>query len=106
MPLTAMAQTEGKVSLPRSGRGSASASRWHRPSSPASRSARQGKESLVTGIANHKSNAWGIAQQLHTAGAELGVTYLPNQKGRFAGKVRELTAPLGPTLFEPLNIQD
>ena len=63
-------------------------------------------EGLVTGIANNKSIAWGIAQQLHAAGAELGVTYLPDDKGRFEGKVRELTAPLAPTLFEPLNVQD
>ena len=50
--------------------------------------------------------AWGIAQQLHAAGCELGVTYLPDEKGRFEGKVRDLTAPLAPTLFEPLNVQD
>ena len=66
----------------------------------------RGKKALVTGIANNKSIAWGIAQQLHAAGAELGVTYLPDDKGRFEGKVRELTSPLAPTLFEPLNVQD
>ena len=66
----------------------------------------RGKKALVTGIANNKSIAWGIAQQLHAAGAELGVTYLPDEKGRFEGKVRDLTAPLAPTLFEPLNVQD
>ncbi len=53
----------------------------------------RGKKALVTGIANNKSIAWGIAQQLHAAGCELGVTYLPDEKGRFEGKVRELTAP-------------
>jgi enoyl-[acyl-carrier protein] reductase I len=66
----------------------------------------RGKKALVTGIANNKSIAWGIAQQLHAAGCELGVTYLPDDKGRFETKVRELTAPLAPTLFEPLNVQD
>ena len=66
----------------------------------------RGKKALVTGIANNKSIAWGIAQQLHAAGCELGVTYLPDEKGRFEGKVRDLTAPLAPTLFEPLNVQD
>ena len=66
----------------------------------------RGKKALVTGIANNRSIAWGIAQQLAAAGAELGVTYLPDEKGRFEGKVRELTAPLNPTLFEPLNVQD
>ena len=31
-----------------------------------------GKKILVTGIANNRSIAWGIAQQLKAAGAELG----------------------------------
>ena len=37
--------------------------------------------------------------------AELGITYLPDDKGRFEAKVRELTAR-GPSLFLPLNVQD
>ena len=65
-----------------------------------------GKKILVTGIANNRSIAWGIAQQLAAAGAELGITYLPDGKGRFETKVRELTAPLEPSLFLPLNVQD
>ncbi len=55
------------------------------------------KKILVTGIANNRSIAWGIAQQLHAAGAEIGVTYLPDDKGRFESKVKELTAPLKPS---------
>ena len=65
-----------------------------------------GKKILVTGIANNRSIAWGIAQQLKAAGADLGITYLPDEKGRFESKVRELTAPLEPSLFLPLNVQD
>ncbi|MGB0278289.1 MAG: SDR family oxidoreductase, partial [Prochlorococcaceae cyanobacterium] len=65
-----------------------------------------GKKILVTGIANNRSIAWGIAQQLKAAGAELGITYLPDDKGRFEAKVRELTEPLAPSLFLPLNVQD
>ena len=65
-----------------------------------------GKKILVTGIANNRSIAWGIAQQLKAAGADLGITYLPDEKGRFEAKVRELTAPLEPSLFLPLNVQD
>ena len=53
-----------------------------------------GKKILVTGIANNRSIAWGIAQQLSKAGAELGITYLPDDKGRFESKVRELTCLL------------
>ena len=66
----------------------------------------RGKKALVTGIANNRSIAWGIAQQLAAAGCELGITYLPDDRGRFEGKVRELTAPLNPTLFEPLDVQN
>lgn len=65
-----------------------------------------GKNALVTGIANNRSIAWGIAQQLHAAGANLGVTYLPDEKGRFEKKVRELVDPLNPSLFLPCNVQD
>lgn len=65
-----------------------------------------GKKALVTGIANNRSIAWGIAQQLHAAGAEIGVTYLPDDRGRAEQKVEELTQSLAPTLFLPCNVQD
>lgn len=65
-----------------------------------------GKNALVTGIANNRSIAWGIAQQLHKAGANLGVTYLPDEKGRFEKKVKELVEPLSPSIFLPCNVQD
>ncbi len=65
-----------------------------------------GKNALVTGIANNHSIAWGIAQQLHKAGANLGVTYLPDDRDRFRQKVADLTAPLNPSLFMPCNVQD
>jgi enoyl-[acyl-carrier protein] reductase I len=64
------------------------------------------KKALVTGIANNRSIAWGIAQQLHQAGAEMGVTYLPDARGKFEKKVRELVSPLNPSLFVPCNVQD
>lgn len=65
-----------------------------------------GKNALVTGIANNRSIAWGIAQQLHAAGATIGVTYLPDEKGKLEKKVAELVEPLQPTLFAPCNVQD
>lgn len=64
------------------------------------------KKALVTGIANNRSIAWGIAQQLHAAGAEMGVTYLPDEKGKFEKKVRDLVSPINPSLFLPCNVQD
>jgi enoyl-[acyl-carrier protein] reductase I len=65
-----------------------------------------GKNALVTGIANNRSIAWGIAQQLHAAGVNLGVTYLPDDKGRFEKKVRELVEPLNPSVFVPCDVQN
>ena len=65
-----------------------------------------GKKALVTGIANNRSIAWGIAQQLHKAGATLGVTYLPDDRGRAQKKVTDLSASLNPELVLPCNVQD
>ncbi|NEP01783.1 MAG: SDR family oxidoreductase, partial [Symploca sp. SIO2E9] len=65
-----------------------------------------GKNAIVTGIANNRSIAWGIAQQLHQAGANLGITYLPDDKGRFEKKVKELVEPLQPSIFLPCNVED
>lgn len=65
-----------------------------------------GKNALVTGIANNRSIAWGIAQQLHQAGANLGITYLPDEKGRMEKKVSELVEPLNPSAFLPCDVQD
>ncbi|NJK41582.1 MAG: enoyl-ACP reductase FabI [Acaryochloridaceae cyanobacterium SU_2_1] len=65
-----------------------------------------GKNALVTGIANNRSIAWGIAQQLHKAGANLGVTFLPDDRGRYEAKVKELVEPLHPSLFLPCDVQN
>ncbi len=65
-----------------------------------------GKNALVTGIANNRSIAWGIAQQLSAAGANLGITYLPDEKGRLEKKVAELVEPLNPSLFLPCDVQN
>ncbi len=64
-----------------------------------------GKNAFVTGIANNRSIAWGIAQQLHQAGANLAITYLPDERGRSEKKVADLVEPLNPDLFIPLNVQ-
>jgi enoyl-[acyl-carrier protein] reductase I len=65
-----------------------------------------GKNALVTGIANNRSIAWGIAQQLHQAGANLGITYLPDERGRMEKKVAELVETLSPSLFLPCDVQN
>jgi len=65
-----------------------------------------GKTALVTGIANNRSIAWGIAQQLHKAGAKLAITYLPDDRDRTKTKVAELVEPLAPELLLPCDVQN
>lgn len=65
-----------------------------------------GKNAFVTGIANNRSIAWGIAQQLYQAGANLGVNYLPDERGRFEKKVRELVEPISPSIIVPCDVQN
>lgn len=64
----------------------------------------RGKRALITGIANQRSIAYGIAQQLRRAGAELGVTYLPVNE-RAESKVSKLVEPLGASFLHPCDVQ-
>ncbi|MBG9944632.1 enoyl-ACP reductase FabI [Brevibacillus formosus] len=52
----------------------------------------QGKNIVIMGVANHRSIAWGIAQSLHNAGANLIFTY---QGERLRENVAALTEKLG-----------
>eukprot|EP00871_Galdieria_phlegrea_P005959 jgi/Galph1/850/GphlegSOOS_G5677.1 len=63
-----------------------------------------GKKALVTGIANNRSIAFGIAQSLSIAGADLGIAYLPVNE-RAQERVRQLTSSLQPSLFVPCDVQ-
>src|SRR3569623_1250890 len=53
----------------------------------------KGKRGLVMGVANQHSIAWGIAQALHEAGAELAFSY---QGDLFKKRVLPLVEPLKP----------
>jgi len=53
----------------------------------------KGKRGLIMGVANERSIAWGIAQALHGAGAELAFTY---QGEAFRKRVLPLVEPLKP----------
>jgi enoyl-[acyl-carrier protein] reductase I len=52
-----------------------------------------GKRGLIMGVANQHSIAWGIAQALHEAGAELAFTY---QGEVFKKRVTPLVEPMNP----------
>ncbi|MEE4120832.1 MAG: enoyl-ACP reductase FabI [Paracoccaceae bacterium] len=62
-----------------------------------------GKRGLIMGLANDKSIAWGIAQALAGAGAELALTY---QGEQFKKRVVPLAEQLGATQVAPCDVSD
>ncbi|WP_149540832.1 enoyl-ACP reductase FabI [Siccirubricoccus phaeus] len=62
-----------------------------------------GRKALVVGIANESSIAWGCAQALRQAGAEIAVTYL-NEKAR--PHVEPLARRLEAPILMPLEVRD
>ena len=63
----------------------------------------KGKRGLVMGVANQHSIAWGIAQALHGAGAELAFTY---QGDLFKKRVVPLVEPLAPAALIDCDVTD
>ena len=61
-----------------------------------------GKKGLILGVANDHSIAWGIAQALHSEGADIGFTYLGEALER---RVRPLAESLNAKLIEPCDVQ-
>jgi enoyl-[acyl-carrier protein] reductase I len=61
-----------------------------------------GKRGIVFGVANDRSLAWQIAEQLHKEGAELGFNYLPNPK--MERRVRQLAEPIGAAMLAPCDV--
>ncbi|QLF68994.1 enoyl-ACP reductase FabI [Peteryoungia desertarenae] len=63
----------------------------------------QGKRGLIMGVANNHSIAWGIAQVLAEAGAELAFTYQGEALGK---RVKPLAAELGSDFVIPCDVED
>jgi len=63
----------------------------------------KGKRGLVMGVANQHSIAWGIAQALHGAGAELAFSY---QGELFKKRVVPLVEPLKPAALLDCDVTD
>src|SRR5476649_408616 len=63
----------------------------------------KGKRGLVMGVANQHSIAWGIAQALHGAGAELAFSY---QGDLFRKRVLPLVEPLKPAAMIDCDVSD
>lgn len=62
-----------------------------------------GKRGLVMGVANDRSIAWGIAQALHGAGAELAFTY---QGAAFGKRVLPMVQKLGAKVVVEADVED
>ena len=63
----------------------------------------QGKRGLIMGLANNRSLAWGIAQKLHAAGAELAFSF---QGEALEKRVRPLAAELGSDFLIDCDVSD
>jgi enoyl-[acyl-carrier protein] reductase I len=64
----------------------------------------QRRRALVMGVANEQSIAWGIAQSLAAAGAELAFSYLPDATGRAEARVKRVVRALGSPLVLPCDV--
>lgn len=62
-----------------------------------------GKRGIIFGLANDKSIAWGVAQQLREAGAELAFTYLNEALEK---RVRPLAESLDAEVILPCDVQN
>lgn len=62
----------------------------------------KGKKYLIVGVANEKSIAWGIAQALHAAGADLAFSFLNEALEK---RVRPLAAELGSDFVVKCDVQ-
>lgn len=63
----------------------------------------KGKRGLITGIANNRSIAWGIAEAMKAEGAELAFGC---QMNVFGEKVKPLAADMGVDIVVDYNVQD
>ena len=63
----------------------------------------KGKRGLIMGVANDRSIAWGIAEALHGAGAELAFTY---QGDVFKKRVMPLVEPLNPAALIDCDVSE
>lgn len=62
-----------------------------------------GKKALVVGVANERSIAWGCAEAMHRAGAEIAMTYLNDRAFPY---VEPLARAVAASLLMPLEVRD
>lgn len=64
-----------------------------------------GKKGVILGIANNRSIAASVAQFLHSEGAQIGYSFLPDQTGKMEQRVRMVVDKLDPAFLHPLDVQ-
>ena len=62
-----------------------------------------GKKALIVGVANEHSIAWGCAQAMRRAGADIAMTYLSERARRY---VEPLAKAVDAEIFMPLEVRD
>ena len=60
-----------------------------------------GKRALITGVLNHRSIAWGIANAMHREGAELAFTYVND---KLKDRVDEAAVQFGSNIVLPCDV--
>ena len=60
-----------------------------------------GKRALITGVLNHRSIAWGIANAMHREGAELAFTYVND---KLKDRVDEAAVAFGSSIVLPCDV--
>jgi len=63
----------------------------------------EGKRGLIMGVANARALAWGIAKEMHAAGAELAFSY---QGEAFGKRVEPLAASVGSDILIDVDVTD
>ena len=63
----------------------------------------KGQKALIVGVANDRSIAWGCAQAMHRAGAEIAMTYLNDRARPY---VEPLAQAVEASLLLPLEVRD
>ncbi len=63
----------------------------------------KGKNALIVGVANERSIAWSIAQELHKAGCTVGFTYIGDAIEK---RVRPLAESVGSTFIEEMDVNN
>ena len=61
----------------------------------------EGKNILIVGLASTRSIAWGVAEAMHKAGANLALTY---QNEKLKGRVEKMAAQCGSEIIIPCDV--